>query len=584
MTIPAFTVPLSSYASPEARAMFQRVLEDGRRAPPLTAPVAESRAFYDRINTDRARRMERLYPVKIESREIGGMPAQVVTPAKGVAPEQAHRVLINLHGGAFLWGAGSGGLVESIPIAAIGGIKVMTVDYRQGPEHVFPAASEDVAAVYRALLEQYPARNIGIYGCSAGGILTGEAVAWFIREQLPVPGAIGMFCGAVAGLSGDSAYLAPVLNGDPPPGAPLKVSDLPYFRGASATDPLVFPANSRDVLARFPPTLLITGTRDFTMSSVLRSQRLLSDAGTETELHVWDGMWHAFFSDPEMPESKEAYDVMVRFFDRHLARSACPDEDAVAAYVADVAARRSSRGFGQELSLADAACARGKLIARLPRALGPRIGYKTAFTNPAAQKRMGVTSPAWAVMFSGFLLPSGSTVSAEFGAVPRFEPDLIVVVKDAGLASATTTLEALTHLEAVQPFIELPDLMLDFDARGPALIATNIGFRGGVLGPRIKVEPTEEFLRALAHMIVVTEDGSGRELSRARGDALMGHPIDAALWLARALHEAGIGLEPGDLLSLGAFQPPSPPRNGTSIAVRYVGLPGDPTVAVHFDR
>ena len=318
VAVPAFTVPFSSYASPEARRMFQRVLEEGRNAPPLDGPVSASRAYYDKINTARANLMRRLYPVNIEKRTIGGVPAQVVTPKQGIAPDQKHRVLVNLHGGAFLWGAGAGGLVESIPVSSVGGIEVITVDYRQGPEHVFPAASEDVAKVYRALLKRYPAKNIGIYGCSAGGVLTGEAVAWFIHEKLPVPGAIGMYCGAVAELSGDSAYVAPVLSGSPPSNAPLKLVDLPYFKGARASDPLVFPANSPALLAKFPPTLLITGTRDFTMSSEVQSQRLLGKAGVDAELHVWDGMWHSFFSDPEMPESKEAYAVMVEFFDRHL--------------------------------------------------------------------------------------------------------------------------------------------------------------------------------------------------------------------------------------------------------------------------
>jgi acetyl esterase/lipase len=320
VTVPAFTVPFSGYASSEARKLFQRALEQGRNAPPLGGPVAASRAYYDKINTARAKLMERLYPVKIERRIIGGIPTQVVTPKQGIAKDQQRRVLVNLHGGTFLWGAGAGGLVEAIPVASVGRIEVVTVDYRQGPEHVFPAASEDVAAVYRALLKQYPAKNIGIYGCSAGGVLTGEAVAWFIHAKLPVPGAIGMYCGALADLGGDSAYVAPVLTGSPPSDAPLKLADLPYFKGARASDPLVFPAGSPALLKQFPPTLLITGTRDFTMSSEIRSQQLLENAGVDAELHVWDGMWHSFFSDPEMPESKEAYAVMVHFFDRHLGR------------------------------------------------------------------------------------------------------------------------------------------------------------------------------------------------------------------------------------------------------------------------
>jgi acetyl esterase/lipase len=72
-------------------------------------------------------------------------------------------------------------------------------------------------------------------------------------------------------------------------------------------------------LAKFPPTLLISGTRDMALSAVLRSDDLLTRAGAVAELHVWEGMWHSFFSDPELPESKAAYAVIAEFFDRRLA-------------------------------------------------------------------------------------------------------------------------------------------------------------------------------------------------------------------------------------------------------------------------
>jgi acetyl esterase/lipase len=314
------TIPYSAFASAQARAFFPRMIAAGSKAPPLSAPIAQSRDFYDRLNSARAARMEKLYPVTTHRETIGGVGTDVVLPAQGMATNNRHRVLINLHGGAFLWGAHSGGLVESIPIASLGRIKVISVDYRQGPEHVFPAASEDVEAVYRALLKQYPAKNIGIYGCSAGGVLTGEAVARIISKKLPVPGAIGTFCGSISEMGGDSTYVAPVLNGEPSPTRPLRLVDLPYFKGASASDPQVFPTSSPALLAKFPPTLLISGTRDFTMSAVLRSHALLTAAGVDAELHVWDGMWHSFFSDPDMPESREAYAVMVGFFERKLGR------------------------------------------------------------------------------------------------------------------------------------------------------------------------------------------------------------------------------------------------------------------------
>jgi acetyl esterase/lipase len=318
VAIPSYTVPYSGYASPESRKLFELMLKYGREAPPFGQSFSASRDYYDKINTDRAHRMQALYPVDIANQTIGGVPTQIVTPKQGIDAKQKHRVLINLHGGAFLWGAGSGGLVEAIPVASVGRIKVITVDYREGPENKFPAASEDVAAVYSALLKEYPAKNIGIYGCSAGGILTSEAVAWFLSKKIAVPGAIGTFCSSVAEPGGDAPWVTPVLTGDPAPKAVLRLQDLPYFADANRDDPRVVPGNAPKVLAQFPPTLLITGTRDFAMSAVVQSERLLSGAGVQTEMHIWDGMWHSFFSDPEMPESREAYAVMAHFFDRHL--------------------------------------------------------------------------------------------------------------------------------------------------------------------------------------------------------------------------------------------------------------------------
>ncbi len=171
---------------------------------------------------------------------FGGVRAEVITPKEGVAANERDRILINLHGGAFLWGEGSGGEIESIPIASVGRVTVITIAYRQGPEYKFPAASQDVATVYRMLLKDHDAKKIGIYGCSAGGILTAEAVAWLQKEHLPMPGAVGIFCASAGKFGGDSVRLAPELAGQSPlPGSTKgKLSFTPYFSEVSLSDPL----------------------------------------------------------------------------------------------------------------------------------------------------------------------------------------------------------------------------------------------------------------------------------------------------------------------------------------------------------
>jgi acetyl esterase/lipase len=320
--VQALDVPFSSFASSESKKAFVRRTTGSREGPPAGADIKTLREFYSAYNDALAARAKELYPVDIKPQVIGGVRTEVITPKDGIAEKNRHRVLINLHGGAFLWGEGAGGEEESVPIASIGRITVISVAYRQGPEFKFPAASEDVAAVYQQLLRTYAPSNIGIYGCSAGGILTAEAIAWFQKRNLPRPGAIGTFCGSASGFGGDSVHVAFPLSAQTPlVGARTgELSFSPYFSEASTADPLVLPINSSDVLAKFPPTLLLAGSRDFAVSSLFNTQAALTKVGVETELHIWDGMWHAFFIDPDLPESKEVYGVIVKFFDRHLGR------------------------------------------------------------------------------------------------------------------------------------------------------------------------------------------------------------------------------------------------------------------------
>src|SRR3546814_4106261 len=68
----------------------------------------------------------------------------------------------------------------------------------------------------------------------------------------------------------------------------------PYFNGTSPVDPLVFPARSLALLAKFPPTLLVTATRDFALSSTVYTHSRLVAQGVDAELHVWEGLPHAF--------------------------------------------------------------------------------------------------------------------------------------------------------------------------------------------------------------------------------------------------------------------------------------------------
>lgn len=326
---PALTLDDSSLLQGQGEAMrsmqnrFFKSLESALAAchqaagkPPVSAndmKECQANAFYE---TPTYRRMTEMFDVEIEAQTIGGVYTEVIRPKGGIEPGNRGRLLLDLHGGGFQSGARYLGRMEAIPIASLGKLTVISVDYRQAPEYRFPAASEDVEIVYREMLKKYKPSSIGIYGCSAGGLLTAEVVAWLQKDKLPRPGAVGMFCeGAAYWTEGDSGQIAPAFSLW---SAEDKGARNPYFNGVDQSDPLAFPVRSTAVLAKFPPALLISSTRDVALSSVAHTHTQLRAQGVDAELGIWEGVGHGFLLDPDLPQSQEAYRVIVKFFLKNL--------------------------------------------------------------------------------------------------------------------------------------------------------------------------------------------------------------------------------------------------------------------------
>jgi acetyl esterase/lipase len=289
------------------------------------AVAPQLRARYDASLAPLLAKWRARYPVKVEETVIGGVPVAIVEPEAGPAPRNRNKILINLHGGAFIVGGGRGGLIESVPVAAIGGYRVVSVDYRMAPEHLYPAASEDVAAVYGALLKTFTAEDIGLYGCSSGGTLVAQSLVWFARHALPRPGAAGVLCASLdPNFGGDSVYTSALLTGLPPVAPPRPgvrwpgSGSTPYMAKADLLDAAASPLQHPEALKRFPPTLFMTATRAPEMSAAVTSHNRLRSLGVEAELYVWDGLWHGFAGDPDLPESIAFQEAIVRFFDAHL--------------------------------------------------------------------------------------------------------------------------------------------------------------------------------------------------------------------------------------------------------------------------
>jgi epsilon-lactone hydrolase len=318
VVVAPFKLPPSIYMSEDAKKALPRTPSDPEalmlRA--LAAgQVGELRKRMPELMGARTKKLADMYGVTTRAAEIAGVPAVYATPAKPVPAANRKKILLNLPGGGFVMGVASGtGMVESIPLAALAQTEIVSITYRQAPETMFPAASEDVVKVYRELLKSHKPSDIGIFGCSAGGLLTAEAMAAFQKEKLPLPAAIGIFCASAdARWGGDSRSFSRPFQALPPNDAPRR-----YFAETDLTNPLASPVLDPAILKHFPPTLLITASRAQEMSAAINTHRELVKAGVDADLHVWDGLGHAFFYDSGLPESKEAFAVMANFFRRHL--------------------------------------------------------------------------------------------------------------------------------------------------------------------------------------------------------------------------------------------------------------------------
>jgi epsilon-lactone hydrolase len=307
-------VPMPSTLSPEAQAWLASLTH----STPGPETLAERRSRTDAWRAQDSAEARKLYPVTVEEGPTAGVRTDMITPLSMPEANRA-RVLINLHGGGF--NSDSGSLIEGVPIASLAKIKVVSVYYRLAPENPFPAAVDDVVAVYKELLKTYKPHSIGIFGTSAGAILTCEVTVRLKQLGLPLPGALGVFS-SLADFSqvGEARQLF-TLNGFPgelQPTNPKHLPDDQYVGKTDRRDPVLSPLYAD--LHGMPPSLLVTSTRDLLLSDTAILQRALLRAGNESQLVVFEALPHAFWYHFQLPETREALELMAKFLDERVER------------------------------------------------------------------------------------------------------------------------------------------------------------------------------------------------------------------------------------------------------------------------
>ena len=259
--------------------------------------------------------------VDVEEGPLGGVRVYTLTP-KTLAKEKADKVIFYIHGGGYILGHGISGIGEGVLMAGLEGYKVVCVDYRMAPEHPYPAAIDDAFRAYRALLETTPAENVAVFGTSTGGGMTLILGIQAARANVPMPAAL------IAGTpwsdltkTGDSYVTMDGVDNilGTYDGLIRTAAEL-YTGKADMKDPLLSPVYAEDAaLAKFPPTLLVSGTRDLFLSNTVRMHEKLLLADRHAELIVYEALSHAqYYLNPKAPETKTHYRLLGKFLERVL--------------------------------------------------------------------------------------------------------------------------------------------------------------------------------------------------------------------------------------------------------------------------
>ncbi len=301
------TVPPPALESPEARETYARQMLRQAAASATRGGLAAVRAGATvEPQTPGWSKAEalKIYPVVEEHSKIGGVNVTVYSP-KVIPAKNRRKVVMEFEIDA-----------EAIAVASLGQLKVIKVDYRGGGPSI--PGNEDIVAVYRELLKTYKPRSIGMFGASGGCTLAQTTILWLAHLKLPLPGAVGLNTCSGGSNPGDARYtlngldasLSTAFSGRPPVGGRNTVPRTPDEPPATSLD--------GEIPKGYPPAFLLSGTRDMCLSETVLLHRKLRNAGVDADLNIFEGMWHVFWENPDLPESHEAMSAEADFFNRRL--------------------------------------------------------------------------------------------------------------------------------------------------------------------------------------------------------------------------------------------------------------------------
>jgi 2-keto-4-pentenoate hydratase len=195
-----------------------------------------------------------------------------------------------------------------------------------------------------------------------------------------------------------------------------------------------------------------------------------------------------------------------------------------------------------------------------------RVGWKVGLTARAIQEQFGVHEPVFGCLLADGLKPSGHVFRRDELIEPGFENELCIVLGRDVPAGATRD-EIGTAVARIHPAFEIIETRGDLTRQLALALADNAQQKAFVLGLPVGPDTLPELSRVEARVSI-----NGAEVATGRGDAVLGHPLNAVVWLAAKLAEFGEGLRAGDTIMSGSFTRQFPLNRGDRVECAFAGI------------
>ena len=196
------------------------------------------------------------------------------------------------------------------------------------------------------------------------------------------------------------------------------------------------------------------------------------------------------------------------------------------------------------------------------------VGRKIGLTAEAVQRQLGVDRPDFGVLFKDMQLADGGVLLVSKVLQPKAEAEIALVLREDVLNVRATPNDILAATHYAAAAIEIVDSRIaDWQITFADTVADNGSAAFFVLSEAHKPLGGLDLYTCGMAMEV-----DGRIASIGAGAACLGHPLNAAAWLARTLAERGEPLRAGDILLTGALGPMVTLAPGAQVTAKIGGL------------